>query len=86
LLRLCWVHGAGHGGQTDIERIAGFATLINRIEKGKWGDTSPAAMNTLAEKVAKETSMKIGAPRFFDYNPPMPLRTWDASNWGTYSP
>ena len=86
LLRLCWVRAAGHGGQTDIERIAGFVTLINRIEKGKWGDTSPAAMNTLAEKVANETSMKIGAPRFFEYNPPKPLRTWDVSNWGTYSP
>jgi pimeloyl-ACP methyl ester carboxylesterase len=86
LLRLCWVHGAGHGGQTDIERVAGFVTLINRLETGKWGDTSPAAMNALAEKLAKETSLQLGTPRFFGYQPPMPLRTWDASNWGTYSP
>lgn len=86
LLRLCWVYGAGHGGQTGIDRVAGFVSLINHLESGKWPDTSPAAMNALAEKLAKETSLKLGAPTFFDCNPPMPLRTWDKSDWGSYKP
>jgi len=86
LLRMCWAHGAGHGGQTAIDRVAGFASLISRIEFGKWPDTSPSAMNALAEKLAGETSLKLGEPTFFDCNPPMPLRTWDVSNWGTYKP
>ena len=85
LLRMCWVHGAGHGGQTDIERVAGFVSLINRLDAGKWSDTSPAAMNALAEKLAKETPLQLGAPRFFESKPVMPLRTWDQSNWGTYA-
>lgn len=85
LLRMCWVHGAGHGGQTDIERVAGFVSLIHRLDSGKWSDTSPAAMNTLAEKLAKETPLQLGAPRFFESKPAMPLRTWDQSNWGTYA-
>ncbi len=86
LMRLCWVHGAGHGGQTGIDRAAGFVVLMNRIDTGKWSDTSPAAMNALAEKLARETSLQLGAPTFFDPQPPAPLRTWDQSNWGTYSP
>jgi pimeloyl-ACP methyl ester carboxylesterase len=86
LLRLCWVHGAGHGGQTGIDRVAGFVSLIKRLESGKWPDTSPAAMNALAEKLAKETSLRLGSPTFFDCNPPVPLRTWDKSNWSSYKP
>jgi len=85
-LRLCWVHGAGHGGQTGIDRVAGFVSLITRLESGKWPDTSAAAMNTLAERLAKETSLKLGTPTFFNCNPPTPLRTWDKSDWGTYRP
>jgi len=84
LLRLCWVRGVGHGGQTEIDRVAAFTRLINRIETGEWADTSPAAMNALAEKLAKEASLKLGEPTFFEYNPPLPLRTWDQSNWGAY--
>ena len=84
LLRLCWVHGAGHGGQTGIDRAAGFVSLIKRLESGKWPDTSPATMNALAEKLSGETSLKLGSPTFFDCNPPVPLRTWDKSDWGSY--
>jgi hypothetical protein len=86
LLRLCWVRGAGHGGQTGIDRAAGFVTLIDRLESGRWPDTSPAAMNVLAERLSKETSLKLGVPTFFNSNPPMPLRTWDKSDWGSYRP
>jgi pimeloyl-ACP methyl ester carboxylesterase len=86
LFRLCWAHGAGHGGQTTIDRVAGFVSLISRVESGRWPDTSPSAMNALADKLAGETSLKMGEPTFFDCNPPMPLRTWDESNWGSYKP
>lgn len=85
LCRICWVNHAGHGGQTDIERITGFVTLMNRLTTGKWDDTSPEAMNTRAEKLAKEYSISETSA-FFDYKPPMPLRTWDKSNWKTYQP
>ncbi len=86
LMRLCWVDHAGHGGQNTIERISGFVTLINRLETDKWSDTSPAAMNALAEKLLKEMNLNYGTPDFFENNPPAPLRTWDVSNWGTYIP
>jgi hypothetical protein len=85
-LRLCWVCGAGHGGRTGIDRVAGFVSLIDRFESGKWPDTSLAAMNALAERLSRETLLKLEAPTFFDSNPPMPLRTWDKSDWGSYNP
>jgi hypothetical protein len=67
-------------------RVAGFVTLIDRLESGRWPDTSPAAMNALAERLSKETLLKLGVPKFFDSNPPMPLRNWDKSDWGSYRP
>ena len=41
LLKIVWIRRAAHGGQSDLERIAAFTTLINRLDTGKWGDTSP---------------------------------------------
>jgi hypothetical protein len=86
LLRLCWVRGAGHGGQTEIDRIAGLVALIKRLDTGTWDDTSAAAMNALAAQLAANTKLQLGSPTFIEYQPPKPLRTWDVSNWVTYRP
>ena len=86
LFRMCWVRGAGHGGQTELDRVAGFVALIHRLDTGRWGDTSATAMNALATKLAGETELPLGAATFIEHQPPKPLRTWDQSNWGRYKP
>ena len=77
---------AGKLADGTAYRVAGFVSLIERLESGRWPDTSPAAMNALAERLSEETSLRLGTPTFFDSNPPMPLRTWDKSDWGSYKP
>lgn len=47
LLRVAWVHSAGHGNFNEAEYAACLTTLVRRIETGEWGDTSPEAMNAL---------------------------------------
>ncbi len=85
LLRVVWVHRAGHGGQADVEKIAAFVTLINRMNTGQWGDTSPDGMNALAQKIASESSVfPAVSPLFINYQALPLLRPWDSSNWGTY--
>ena len=54
LFRLAWIRRAGHGGQSDLERVTAFVTLINRLNTGKWGDTSAAGMNALAQEINAE--------------------------------
>ena len=87
LFRLCWVHGAGHGGQTELDRVTGWTVLFRRLDTGEWGDTSAAAMNGLAATIAAGSrQFQLGAATFIELNPPLPLRTWDRANWGTYRP
>jgi pimeloyl-ACP methyl ester carboxylesterase len=48
VLRQLFVSRGGHCAFSDAEMIAGFETLLRRIDSGKWPDTSPTAMNRLA--------------------------------------
>jgi hypothetical protein len=84
LLRLAWVRSAQHANQSSLERIAGFSKLIERLDTGRWTDTSPEAMNARAQEIRRETTIDLGPARFIAHNPPETLRPWDASNWGTY--
>ena len=45
LLRMTHVHGPGHCGFTAAERIATFETMLQRLDTGRWPDTSAAALN-----------------------------------------
>ena len=85
LFRLVWVHRPGHGGTSDLELVTAFATLINRLDTGRWGDTSAQAMNAMADEIASQTDLlPAEKSEFVENDPPKLLRTWDASNWGTY--
>ena len=86
LLRTTWVSSAGHGNQTALERITGFVTLIGRLDRRRWGQTSAYGMSQTAAKVDAESSLDLGASRFIDYEPLAPLREWDVRNFGTYDP
>jgi pimeloyl-ACP methyl ester carboxylesterase len=64
LLRSAYVHSAGHCAFSDAERLAAYQTLLERLDSGRWPDTTPAAMN------ARATGVNLGAARFWDYTPP----------------
>jgi len=87
LFRLAWIRRAGHGGQSDLERITAFVTLINRLDSGKWGDTSAAGMNALALQLAADYEFSNETPLFIEYNGvSQALRPWDVSDWDSYVP
>jgi pimeloyl-ACP methyl ester carboxylesterase len=88
LLQIAWVHSAAHGNISDLEKVTGFVTLINRLDTGKWGDTSADAMNELANQILSETDLLPPTDAEFMENHGVPqlLRPWDVSNWDTYQP
>jgi hypothetical protein len=87
LLRLAWISGAGHGIST-LDFVTGFVTLINRLDTGKWGDTSASAMNALADQILSETTLITPVvPDFIEnHGVPQLLRPWDVSDWDSYQP
>ena len=67
-LRQVLVRQPGHCVFSASEAAAAILTLERRIDSGKWGDTSPAVMNKLAE------SLNIDKPAFINETPPKFLR------------
>ena len=88
LLKIAWIRRPAHGGQSDLERVTAFATLINRLDTGKWGDTSAAGMNALAQQISVEwPSFPVLTPLFMENNGVSKLlRPWDVSDWDSYQP
>jgi hypothetical protein len=85
LFRLIWSDRAGHGGQTNLDRAVAFTLLVNRVESGKWGDTSLAALKKLAAEIVGKSPVNLGDLGLFDPGSiAAPINTWDASNWGMY--
>ena len=84
LLRVVWVNRAGHANVTALEQIAAFKALEQRLDSGRWGDTSPQGMSRLAEELRAQ-GLDFEA-KFIEYSTPPSNRTWDGSNWGTYRP
>ena len=85
LFRLLWADGAGHGGQTPLDRAVGFRLLIDRLDTGRWRDTSLTALKALASEIARTSPVDLGRSTLFDPGSIAdPATTWDASNWGSY--
>ena len=66
--------------------ITGFVTLIERLDTGTWGETTPDAMTARAAKLKAASSVDLGPSRFISHTPPEMLRPWDGTQWGTYAP
>jgi hypothetical protein len=64
LLRSTYVHSAGHCAFTQGELTAAYQVILERLDTGRWPETSPTAMNTRA------TALNLGAARFWEYTPP----------------
>jgi hypothetical protein len=84
LLRMTWVRSSRHSTQSPLERLTGFTVLIERLDTGRWADTSPDAMNARAAQIRRATAIDLGPARFIPSQAPEILRPWDARNWGTY--
>ena len=83
--RLIWSDVAGHARHSDLDRAVGFTVLIDRLDTGKWGDTSVKALRSVAAEITKESPVDLGKLNVFDPGPiPEPSTIWDASSWGSY--
>jgi hypothetical protein len=84
LLRLTWVRSSRHSTMSALERLSGFAALIERLDTGRWPEVSPEAMNARAMAVRGATAIDLGPARFIAHEPPEILRPWDGRHWGSY--
>ncbi len=84
LVRMTWVRSSRHSTQSPLERLAGFTVLIERLDSGRWADTSPTAMNARAAQIRGAIAIDLGPARFMPHQPPEILRPWDGRHWGTY--
>ncbi len=71
LYRTAFVHAAGHCNFTPGEVAAGIETLMQRLDNGGWGDTSPSALNELANRLDPSTG-----GHFFKYDQVKYNRAW----------
>jgi hypothetical protein len=86
LLRMTWVRSSRHSTQSPLERLTGFQVLVERLDSGRWADTSPSAMNARAERIRQAASgLDLGPARFISNEPPEILRPWDSRQWGTFT-
>ncbi|GAC1507672.1 MAG: alpha/beta hydrolase [Candidatus Dormibacteraceae bacterium] len=76
LLRQVYVHRAGHCTFTPAETISAFKTLERRLNTGRWGNTSAAAMNSGA------AGLDVGPASFIEFRPTQFLRPFDANDLG----
>ena len=86
LLRSTWVRSARHANQSALERLTGFSLVIEHLDSGAWGDTSPEGMNARAASLTAASDLDLGPARFIVHDPPEMLRPWDGSDFGTYTP
>jgi pimeloyl-ACP methyl ester carboxylesterase len=84
LLRQVFVHRAGHCTFTPAETVTAFNTLINRLNTGRWEDsTAPATMNAASAALTGLNTLGGGTmvgPSFIDFKPTVFLRPFDARN------
>ena len=64
LLRMTYVRSAGHCAFSNAEQVASFQVLLDRLDSGRWPETTPAAMNSRA------AAANLGEARFRDYAAP----------------
>jgi pimeloyl-ACP methyl ester carboxylesterase len=76
LLRQVFVQRAGHCAFTPAETLTAFQTLINRLDSGRWEDsTNPALMNQEATTLGP--TLNTAPPAFIDFQPTIFLRPFD---------
>jgi hypothetical protein len=73
--------------QSALDRAVGFRMLIDRLDTGRWSDTSLPALRSRGAEIARTSPVDLGEQTLFDPGPlPPPPGRWDFRNWGTYDP
>lgn len=72
LLRQAYTENAGHCTFSPGEQLAAVHTIEHRITKGRWKDTSPAALNGLAHQADPASQARYTAYRPGPYPRPFP--------------
>jgi len=86
LLRQVFVHRAGHCAFTPAENLTALHTLIQRLNSGRWLDTTdPDQMNQEANAYGPTyntlpPATTVVPPAFITYHPAVFLRPFDARN------
>jgi pimeloyl-ACP methyl ester carboxylesterase len=84
MLRQVFVHRAGHRAFTPAENLTAFHTLLQRLDTGRWSDTTdPERMNQEANAYGPTYTvlppgMAVVPPAFITYHPAVFLRPFDA--------
>jgi pimeloyl-ACP methyl ester carboxylesterase len=90
LLRQVFVNRAGHCAFTPAETLAAFQTLINRLNTGRWDDsTNPDLLNQEAAALGPKLNVFSGpnntlvptAPAFINFHPTLFLRPFTARSF-----
>ena len=61
LYRTAFIDAAGHCETSVSEAMAAIEAMVKRLDTGKWGDTSPAALNSAAG------ALKLEQPRYVSF-------------------
>ncbi len=79
LLRQIYVHRAGHCTFTPAETLAAVQTLVNRLNTGRWDDsTNPTLLNQ--EAAALGPTFNVAPPAFIRFQPTVFLRPFFANH------
>jgi len=68
LYRPVFLDSAGHCNYTVAEMVAAVETLVQRLDTGGWGDTSPEAMNKLAATIDPSSAGRFHAYKQLKYS------------------
>ena len=83
LLRQIYVDRGMHCSFSAADEIVELRTLFDRIDRGRWPDTSPARLNALDAELGRPYSLVLDfgtfqdaamTPAFAPFTPPRPLR------------
>jgi pimeloyl-ACP methyl ester carboxylesterase len=76
LLRQAFVHRAGHCTFTPAETIAAFQALLQRVDRGEWGNLGPTQLNARASSLG--SLYNTAPPAYLRFRPSEFLREFDA--------
>ncbi|CCA90035.1 hypothetical protein [Novosphingobium sp. PP1Y] len=68
-----------------LAKAVGFRLLIERLDQGKWGDTTLPRARGLAAEITASSTVDLGKLTLFESSKiASPANRWDVSNWNTY--
>jgi hypothetical protein len=87
LVRTIFTARPGHASWSVLEKVTAFQSLVERLDAKQWGSIGQVQdMSARATGIKAGSQADLGTELFVDVRPAPALRTWDATNWGSYRP